>query len=40
MTANTNKPATPKDKDIAGKTNEKKINEIMADGAVVGLDGS
>jgi hypothetical protein len=40
MTANTDKPATPKDKDNAGKTNEEKINEIMADGALVGQDGS
>ena len=33
MTASTDKPATPKKKDNAGKTNEEKINEIMADGA-------
>eukprot|EP00090_Calanus_glacialis_P021735 TRINITY_DN3353_c0_g1_i3.p1 TRINITY_DN3353_c0_g1~~TRINITY_DN3353_c0_g1_i3.p1 ORF type:complete len:485 (-),score=199.67 TRINITY_DN3353_c0_g1_i3:93-1547(-) len=35
MTASTDKPATPKKKDNAGKTNEEKINEIMADGATV-----
>jgi len=35
MTAPSDKPATPKKKDNAGKTNEEKINEIMADGATV-----
>jgi hypothetical protein len=35
MTASTDEPATPKKKDNAGKPNEEKINEIMADGATV-----
>ena len=35
MTASTDEPVTPKKKDNAGKPNEEKINEIMADGATV-----
>jgi len=33
MTASTDKPTTPRKKGNDGKTNEEKINEIMADGA-------
>jgi len=35
MTASTDKPSTPRKKENDGKTREEKINEIMADGAVV-----